>query len=310
MTDSSFSFWNREVQAPTHSEWMALPAVRRRINRRIGGREETWPLDWFAGAYPGLHFARALSIGCGAGALERDLLRRGLCDTVDAFDGSIASLAVARAAAAEAGLGGRVRYFAADFNRPALPRARYDAVFVHQALHHVAKLEKLLRAVRRALRPQGLLYLEEYVGPSARDWTAAAIAPLAAEYARLPAAVRLHERLPPPINAADPSEAIRSREIRDQLRIGFSVEHERGYGGNLLAVILPALDLAQLDDALLEQLQRAEDARLAGGERDFYAVLVARPRRGLSGRLADLRYFVEPKVKRIGRELARPFGRA
>lgn len=310
MTDSSFSFWNREVQAPTHSEWMALPAVRSRINRKIGGREETWPLDWFAEAYPGLHFARALSIGCGAGALERDLLRRGLCDTVDAFDGSIASLAVARAAAAEAGLDGRVRYFAADFNRPALPSGHYDAVFVHQALHHVAKLEKLLRAVRRALRPQGLLYLEEYVGPSASDWTAAAIAPLAADYARLPAEVRRYDRLPPPINSADPSEAIRSREIRHQLGIGFAIEHERGYGGNLLAVILPALDLAKLDDALLERLQRDEDVQLARGELDFYAVLVSRPRRGPRGVLADLRYFVEPKVKRLGRELAKLFGRA
>jgi hypothetical protein len=58
----------------------------------------------------------------------------------------------------------------------------------------------------------------------------------------------------PPIEIDDPSEAIRSAEIREQLAVGFEIEHERGYGGNVLAVILPALDLARLDEATLRDL--------------------------------------------------------
>jgi O-antigen biosynthesis protein len=304
MTDASRTFWDREIQRPTHVEWMAIPAVAETIHRRVGGGTALWPLDWFERAYPGTKFERALSIGCGAGALERDLVRRGLCATVDAFDGSIASLAAARREARAAGMGGQLRYFAADFNAPAFPRAAYDAVFIHQALHHVAKLEKLLRAIRRCLKPGGLLYLEEYVGPSSTAWNADRLAPLARLYEELPRSLRRLDRLPSPIQADDPSEAIRSGEIREQVAIGYDVEHERGYGGNLLSVILPALALEQVDDAWLADLIAREEALLDSGEPDFYAVFVARPKRGPAGLLADLRYFVEPKLKRIGRELS------
>ena len=307
MTDASRTFWDREIQRPTYVEWMAIPAVADSIHRRIGGGTPLWPLDWFERTYPGTKFARALSIGCGAGALERDLVRRGLCGAVDAFDGSIASLAVARREARTAGMGGQIHYFAADFNAPAFPRAAYDAVFIHQALHHVGKLEKLLRAIRRCLKPGGLLYLEEYVGPSSTAWSAARLEPLARLYEELPRSLRILDRLPAPIQADDPSEAIRSGEIREQVAIGFEVEHERGYGGNLLSVILPALALERVDDARLADLIAREQALLASGEPDFYAVFVARPKRGLAGGLAGLRYFVEPKLKRIGRELAARF---
>ena len=307
MTDAGYDFWNREVHDPSHVHWMALPEVREWINRRVSGDPAVWPLDWFARVVPGRRFARALSVGCGAGALERDLVERGLVDRVDAFDGSLASLAVARSEAARAGRADRIRYFAADFNRPALPRAAYDAVFVHQALHHVAKLEKLLRAIRRALKPDGLLYLEEYVGPSSNDWDAATLAPYAAIYAALPREIRRSDRLLPPVEVADPSEAIRSAEIREQLRVGFHVEQERGYGGNLLSTLLPSLDLERAGAETVRALIAREAALLAAGEPDFYAVIVARPLGGLAGRVADLRYFLEPKLRRAGRELG--FGR-
>lgn len=306
-TDAGCAFWNREIQSPSYSEWMGIPAVREHINRRIGGGKPRWPLDWFEGAYPGRTFPRALSIGCGAGALERDLVSRGLCGIIDAFDGSVASLAVARRTAAMAGVGDRARYFAADFNRPTLPRRSYDAVFIHQALHHVAKLEKLLRAVLLALRPGGILYLEEYVGPSRHEWSAERVRPLAEIYGSLPRPSRRFEALAPPIQVDDPSEAIRSGEIREQLAIGFRLEHDRGYGGNLLAVILPSLDLARTEPATIDRLIELEGARIAAGEPDFYAVLVARPKVGFRRALASVRYFLEPKAKRVVRELRSRF---
>ena len=104
-------------------------------------------------------------MGCGTGALERDLVRRDLCAHVDAFDGSLASLALARSEARREGMADRIRYLAADFNRPALPRATWDLILFHQSVHHVARLERVYRDVARALAPDGLLYLDEYVGP-------------------------------------------------------------------------------------------------------------------------------------------------
>jgi len=301
--DKSRDFWNREVQAPTYVEWMGIPLIRRRINRLVSGEEGGWPLDWFERAYPGKKFERALSIGCGTGALERDLARRGICGSILAFDASMASLAIARREARAAGVADRIHYYAADFNAPILPGRSFDAVFIHQALHHVAKLEKLLREVLKALRPGGIFYLEELVGPSRDAWSAERLRPLAEAYAALPRELRRFDALPAPIQDDDPSEAIRSGEIREQLAIGFDVEHDRGYGGNALAVLVPSLEPGAAGEAMVARLIAFEDELLARGEPHFYAVLATRPKAGFRGALASARYFLEPKIKRVGREV-------
>ena len=321
------NFWDREVAAPTHTSWMEHPKVREYILRSISRAEEgLWPVDWFMRWLGGRRFARALSIGCGTGPFERDVVRKNLVDRIDAFDGSTNSLRIASDLARAEGMASRARYFAADFNEPSLPGRTYDVVFIHQALHHVAKLEKLLRSVLLALKPGGVLYLDEYVGPSRSDWNDQLIAPQRAMFGKLPGVSRRVEALPLPIQWDDPSEAIRSSEIMKQLKIGFDVREVRGYGGNLLSVLYPAVDFDRAQgaiDAVIEEEKRL----LASGASPFYAVIVATPKRGLRKLLASWRYpfyavivatpkrglrkllaswrsFAKPKLERIAREIA------
>jgi SAM-dependent methyltransferase len=283
---------------------MQNPTIHDYINASIGTPEHPmWPLDWFQAWLGRRHFARALSIGCGTGALERDLVRRNLCDRVDAFDGSLASLAIAREESRRAAMDRRIGYFASDFNRPALPRRQYDMVLVHQAMHHVAKLEKLMRAILLVLKPEGLLYLDEYIGPSRHEWTEERYAAQRTFFATIPRESVYVTSLPYPIVPQDPSEAFRSSEIVPQLQIGFDVVAFRGYGGNLLAPIVPAVDWNLAPKNLLARLIQSERDLLASGAAPFHALIVARPKRALSKRLASWRYFTEPKLKRIGREL-------
>ncbi|MGZ7030741.1 MAG: class I SAM-dependent methyltransferase [Thermoanaerobaculia bacterium] len=290
------SFWDREVHEPVHTGWMTIEPIRFYINERIAGDRHLWPLDWFQRRYP-RRFARVLSIGCGTGALERDLVRRGVAGTIDAFDGSVASIAIARGEAANERLLDRIRYFAADFNRPSLPRRRYDAVFMHQSLHHVEKLEKLLMAVLLALKPDGVLYLDEYIGPSRTFWNDETVAPYRARYQRIPRAFRRSDELPLPIQPDDPTEAFRSGEIAGQLAIGFRTVDFRGYGGAILSVIGAYLHLGALPAEMVRALIESDRA----AARDFYAIIVATPKRGPARETARLRYYVEPKLKRIGR---------
>lgn len=302
------AFWDREVVAPIHTPWMAHPDVRRYVNESISGDPHQWPIDWFIREYKSPRFGLALSIGCGTGALERDLLQRGLCDRFDAFDGSAVSLEIARAEAAAMGLSERVNYWIGDFNEPELPSRKYDAVFFHQSAHHVGKLEKLYRAILGVLKPDGILYLDEYIGPSRSEWNDERLEALRKLHRRIPNGVRLNEHLPPPIQDDDPSEAIRSSEILPQLRIGFDVEQIRGYGGNVLAILFA--ELRDPRDELVKQMIEAERAVLARGEPPFYAIIVARPKRGGARQIARVRYFVEPKLARVGRELRRLSRRA
>lgn len=296
------SFWDSEAIEPTHATWMSEPAIRDYIAASVGGATPKWPTQWLAESLGGRRLGRVLSIGCGTGALERDLASHGLCEAVDAFDGSIASLRIAREEAQRAGLD-RIRYFAMNFDEPTLPRAVYDAVFFHQSAHHVAKLEKLFRAVLLALKPDGFVYLDEYVGPSRNEWTTDLARAYTRAYESLPAAVRMVEHVPYPFQANDPSEAIRSSEIVEQLKVGFTITATRPYGGTLLSVAFPYLKHDQLTPALVDHLIVAEKELLANGAPSFYTVLVGRPRRGVGKLYASLTYYFVPKAKRVAREL-------
>jgi len=192
---------------------------------------------------------------------------------VDAFDASVASLAIARDAAR--GIGG-IRYFAADFNRCALPRDTYDVVFFHQSAHHVRRLERLFMQILRALKPNGIVYLDEYVGPSRFEWNAERIGPQQAFFSSLPREIRRTDRLPFPIQQDDPTEAIRSSAIEPALRIGFNTVARRPYGGTLLSIVLPQLKSA---DETLPYCIGCERALLAAGMPSYYAVIVATPKR-------------------------------
>jgi SAM-dependent methyltransferase len=309
-TSDSLSFWDAEAVMRRHSDWMALPAVRQYLNTLIGGTIHDWPFNWFVKFLDGRRLPRALSIGCGTGALERDLIRRGICDRVDAFDGSTVSLAKARTEAVAEGFGDAIHYFAADFNEPVLPLGTYDAVFFHHSLHHVAKLEKLLRAVLLSLRPGGLLYLDEYVGPSRTWWTDDRFRHERAVFEKLvPPEVRFVPNLPLPIVYDDPSEAVRSGEIMEQVAVGFDVREFRGYGGNLLSLICPAIKWDVAPEGLLDRLMAEETALLQKGTPPFLAIVVATPKSGLAKAIASARYFTEPKVKRVIREIVQPIRR-
>jgi SAM-dependent methyltransferase len=292
-------FWDREVVEQTHVSWMGDPLIRAYINESISGSPDMWPLDWFQAFLGGRTFARGLSIGCGSGGLERDLLARGICGEIDAFDGSAESIRLATEEAERAGFSKRVRYSVGDFNEPRLPRAAYDIVFVHQAMHHVAKLEKLYRAILRTLNPDGLLYLDEYVGPSRHEWTAENFALHRAIYDALPPSARTIDLLPMPIQTHDPSEAIRSAEIVPELEIGFDLLARRDYGGNVLATIYP-----YTNGSVTQELLERERSLLQEGAGSYHAVIVAKPRRGIAKLIARARYFVVPKVKRVLRMFA------
>jgi SAM-dependent methyltransferase len=295
-------FWDREVHEKQHVNWMAIPEVRLYLNYRIAADlpegKPLWPIELFERFLQKRTFERGLSIGCGTGPLEREIVKRGLCQRIDAFDGSIVSLREARKEADLAGLGDRIRYFAADFNHPTFPAATYDIVLFHQSAHHVAKLERLYRAILKTLKPGGMVYLDEYVGPSRHEW--ATKPKLLAEHRRvfesLPRELRAVDKLLPPVQLDDPSEAIRSSEIEPQLAIGFQILGRLGYGGGMLSVIMPNLRLEKLDPATLDRL--IEEDRKA---EPYYVLIAATPKTGREATIARMRYWTVPKVKMLFR---------
>lgn len=278
--------------------WLAHPMVRDRVNRLATGRDDQDAYGHLISllATRGMPqpIGQALSLGCGFGALERDLLSRGLVTRMQAIDLADGAILEARRLAAEAGLADRVEYQVADLEVADFPDGGADVVFAHSSVHHVDRLEELFAAVTRTLKPGGIFHLHEFVGPTRFQWTDAQLELGNALLDSLPERLR---RLPdgtpkgrltrPTIEQMleiDPSEAIRAADIVPLMREHFTVIEERRLGGALLHLVLG--DIAQNfraddagDRAELERLFAAEDRAMAEGRigSDFMTITAVAP---------------------------------
>ena len=107
-----------------------------------------------------------LSICCGFGEVERYYASRlpgmKFCLGIDLAEGAIN---VAR----ERARGMNITYVVADLNNYVWEENHYDLVIANGALHHLSNLEAVLSGIHRAMKPGGLFYSCEYVGPSHMD---------------------------------------------------------------------------------------------------------------------------------------------
>lgn len=275
------SRWARVYRRGGDYTWLHEPQVRRYVNAAITGDPDCWPIDWLARRCAGRTFSRGLSLGCGEGLLDRDVAGKGICSSIVGIDLLESAIERARELARDAGLDG-IEYRRADMNRLELEPDAFDVVFSHQALHHVADLEGCVAEIARALRSDGLLYVDEYVGPSRTEWRQPLIAAAEEIYQSLPKALRRRSRLRFPIDRSDPSEAVRSSEIIAMLERHFAIAERHDYGGHLLSLIHPHLRWDKLSQPeglrAVEQLIAAERRLLAEGAASFYTVLIAEPR--------------------------------
>ena len=236
------SYWD-DVARHTASagNWMADPLVRAAINRRVSGDPNVWPVTALRRRLAGrIPLARVASIGCGVGGLERSLVEEGIAVEITGVDVSDVALGEARAIAAERGM--PIAYVNADARTFLRTHpGTFDAVFFHQSMHHFDALDDLVDAVHGALTPSGLLYLDEYVGPSRDAWRWWKLIPANIAYRLMPRGTRRPHLVRAPINREDPTEAVRSGDILQAVAKRFRIIDRRDYGGNLLAVVYPNL---------------------------------------------------------------------
>ena len=153
--------------------------------------------DIFISKYLGARRVESiLSLCCGFGVVERHFASKlpGVkhCLGVDVAEGA---LETARERAASAGIQG-ISYQCADLNNFPWESEKYDLVIANGALHHLSNLEGAFEGIRRTLKPGGLLYACEYVGPSYQDHAARQLEIINAAAFLVPPELRARKGLP------------------------------------------------------------------------------------------------------------------
>jgi len=279
LASTAGNFWDRQI-AKRSVYWTEHPRIRESVNECITGVGWLWPLVAFKAGWAYRPLDRGLSIGCGTGSLERALRNLNVVTKVTGLDVSKASIHEARSLARAEHLRG-IHYRVADCNHLSLPRSRYDAVFFHGSLHHIADPDALLRQVRESLKPYGIVYIDDYTGPSRDEWTDEHLRAARELWDTVAPELRTWP-VNPPLDWNDPSEMIRSSRILPAFHEYFEVLHEKPYWGNLLFPLWCALDgealLRPEHEPLVASFIRAERELVASGAfaTPLFAVLVGR----------------------------------
>ncbi len=246
--------WGQEENAAKRYgrgfHWVESPIVMDYINKSVTGEGG---LDWVTYVFrkylqKSSGVLSILSLGCGAGNLERHLLSLAPFKRIDAYDISEGAIKGAKREANSAKM--QVNYHIADLNEIRLPQDSYDVVFADMSLHHIEKLEHLLNEINRTLTDDGLFVINEYVGPSQFQYSKKQVEVINDILDILPPTYRRRVTdsdvikpffAPPSIeymNNNDPSEAIRSSEIIDLVKNKFEVLEHQNYGGTILHMLL------------------------------------------------------------------------
>jgi len=164
-------FWTgqgNDQAAPTHMP-TALLGYRR--EREVGVANK----DRFAYLRTLGPFRKGLSIGCGGADVERVMLARGIVKEFTFVDISEKSLQFLSSSLSPS-MRKRTRIERQDLNFINLPAATYDFIFCANVLHHVVNLEHVLLELNKALTPDGILYIDDFIGEDRFQFSDARIA--------------------------------------------------------------------------------------------------------------------------------------
>jgi SAM-dependent methyltransferase len=193
-----------------------------------------------------LRFNHGLTIGCGAGRLERAVIKDGICSTFHGIDISDKAIAAARQIAKEQNL--LLTYEVADVNFVDLPEKKFDLVAAQTSLHHVLFLERVGEQVWRSLKKGGYLWIHDFVGETQWQYDPKRLSIINELLAILPEKFRRNKinkqittqiTRPEPGKLCSPFESIRSSEIIPVFQRWFTIEWKLEFSAFLHLVMPP-----------------------------------------------------------------------
>ncbi len=219
-----------------------------------------------------------MSVGCGLGNREIRFAETNLFGEIIGIDLSADLIENANKKVIEKRLK-NIRFEQADFYNLQLRPDYFDIVLFHSSLHHFKQIDKIATRVKGALKDDGILVLNEYVGKNRLQFSKDQLLEMnnlleiiPKQYKKRYLTQLTKKRIYAPglirMIISDPSEAVESETIKPTIHKYFSVIEEKKIGGDLLMMVLK--DIAhnfinsndEISQTVLYKLFEAEDQYL------------------------------------------------
>jgi SAM-dependent methyltransferase len=203
----------------------------------------------------GLTFEHGLTLGCGAGRCERELISTGVGLSFHGIDISENAIAKAREIAKEQNL--PLTYEVADLNFTRLPERTFDLVVAQTCLHHILFLEHVAEQIWHSLKSDGYLWIHDFIGETQFQYDPKRVSIANKILLALPEKLkknritgRLVEEIkrPEPGLLGSPFESIRSSEIVPVFQRWFTIEWKLEFDAFLRLVVPPGTRAAYLEN--------------------------------------------------------------
>ncbi|MEP6746306.1 MAG: class I SAM-dependent methyltransferase [Bacteroidota bacterium] len=238
MEDKSFSVVdNSNVYYHGHY-WNDYELVRKHINKRISSSPVMKWYQHFIKTHEGKKFKKALFVNCGNGWVEREIYQAGLFEEAIGVDYLQPLIDEAQKEATALDL--PIRYYQLDINAGTFPETGFDLVVNHAGCHHIAYLNKVLKAINEVMTDDGYFINFDYVGAHRNQYPYEQWSEIYSLNESLPAELRQELTFPhlPTMLATDPTEAIHSELIIEYTNRYFEMEEHKRAGGALAYPIL------------------------------------------------------------------------
>lgn len=229
--------------------WYEIPQVEAHQNELITGNRGETTYDYIAKKFLRGDRLSALSLGSGSGSREMAWAETGKFGRILGIDISKERVAGARSMFAKTPYAGIVEFVVGDVMRHRFENEVFDVVIAEGILHHLTPVELALDNISAAMKPGGILVVNEYVGPDRFQWTENQIRFCNALLSLLPDELRKYRgtsivksRVFRPgtwsMMVYDPSEAVESSKIMGAIEDKFTVLERKDYGGTILQPLL------------------------------------------------------------------------
>lgn len=268
------------------SNWWIIPRIKERWNYLVTGNENLNFIDFTVN-----HFLKEkqnlkmLSLGSGNCASEIEFASYNNFKEITCTDISEILLKNAEEVSKKQKLN-NIKFKIQDANTFTFPNKYYDIVYFKASLHHFKNIETLVgNSIKNTLKPNGLLIIDEYVGPNRIQFRKHQIAAINEALLLIPKKYRKRFKMNIYKNKvygsgiirmkiADPSECIESEKIIPTIHQHYNTIYEASYGGNILMTCLKDIShhFINLDEekkTILNKLFLFEDNYLKKNKSDF-----------------------------------------